>query len=77
MAIHRGREYAGRISELEKGSCMTDAAVSARVERGGEIQAVGLVSTAHFVSHFPSRVTGDTAPYLARRLFRRGPAGLA
>ena len=35
---------------------MTDAAVSARVERGGEIQAVGLVSTAHFVSHFHSLV---------------------
>ena len=35
---------------------MTDAAASARVERGGEIQAVGLVSTAHFVSHFHSLV---------------------
>jgi MFS transporter, FSR family, fosmidomycin resistance protein len=35
---------------------MTDAAVSARVERGGELHAVGLVSTAHFVSHFHSLV---------------------
>jgi MFS family permease len=35
---------------------MTDAAVSARVERGGELRAVGLVSTAHFVSHFHSLV---------------------
>jgi MFS transporter, FSR family, fosmidomycin resistance protein len=35
---------------------MTDAAVSARFERGGEFQAVGLVSTAHFVSHFHSLV---------------------
>ena len=30
----------------------TDAAVAGRVARGGEIHAVGLVSTAHFVSHF-------------------------
>jgi MFS family permease len=35
---------------------MTDAAVSARVGRSGEFQAVGLVSTAHFVSHFHSLV---------------------
>ena len=35
---------------------MTDAAVSTRVERSGEIHAVGLVSTAHFVSHFHSLV---------------------
>jgi MFS family permease len=35
---------------------MTDAAVATRVERGGEVQAVGLVSTAHFVSHFHSMV---------------------
>ena len=34
----------------------TDAAVADRVERGGEFQAVGLVSTAHFVSHFHSLV---------------------
>jgi MFS family permease len=34
----------------------TDAAVAARVQRGGEIQAVWLVSTAHFVSHFHSLV---------------------
>jgi len=30
----------------------TDAAVAGRVARGGEFHAVGLVSTAHFVSHF-------------------------
>jgi MFS family permease len=35
---------------------ITDAAVAARVERGGETHAVGLVSTAHFVSHFHSMV---------------------
>ena len=35
---------------------ITDAAVAARVERGGEFHAVGLVSTAHFVSHFHSLV---------------------
>ena len=34
----------------------TDAAVAARLERGGEFHAVGLVSTAHFVSHFHSLV---------------------
>ena len=34
----------------------TDAAVAARLERGGELHAVGLVSTAHFVSHFHSLV---------------------
>ena len=33
-----------------------DAAVSVRVARGGEAQAIGLVSTAHFVSHFHSLV---------------------
>ena len=34
----------------------TDAAVATRLERGGELHAVGLVSTAHFVSHFHSLV---------------------
>jgi MFS family permease len=34
----------------------TDAAVAPRVERGGEFHAVGLVATAHFVSHFHSMV---------------------
>ena len=34
----------------------TDAVVAARLERGGELHAVGLVSTAHFVSHFHSLV---------------------
>jgi MFS transporter, FSR family, fosmidomycin resistance protein len=56
VATDRGRGYAGPVPEPEKGSCMTDAAVSARVERGGEFQAIGLVSTAHFVSHFHSLV---------------------
>ena len=57
LPIDRGRGYADAVSGSEKGSCMiTDAAVAARVERGGEFQAVGLVSTAHFVSHFHSLV---------------------
>jgi hypothetical protein len=56
VAIDRRHSYADPVSESKKGSCMTDAAVSARVERGGEIHAVGLVSTAHFVSHFHSLV---------------------
>src|SRR5207247_11453036 len=34
----------------------TEAAVGARVVRSGEVQAVGLVSAAHFVSHFHSLV---------------------
>ena len=34
----------------------TDAAVAGRVAKGGEFHAVGLVSTAHFVSHFHSLV---------------------
>src|SRR5215469_11954223 len=34
----------------------TDTAVAAGVRRGGEFRAVGLVSTAHFVSHFHSLV---------------------
>src|SRR5271169_1812200 len=56
MAIDRGRGYRGPQAEPEKDSCMTDAVVSARIERGGEMHAVGLVSTAHFVSHFHSLV---------------------
>jgi MFS transporter, FSR family, fosmidomycin resistance protein len=35
---------------------ITDAAGVVRVERGGETHSVGLVSTAHFVSHFHSMV---------------------
>ena len=34
----------------------TDAAVAGRFAKGGEFHAVGLVSTAHFVSHFHSLV---------------------
>jgi MFS transporter, FSR family, fosmidomycin resistance protein len=56
VAIDCGRDYAVPVLEPKKGSCMTDAVVSARVERTGEIHAVGLVSTAHFVSHFHSLV---------------------
>jgi len=57
LPIDRGRGYAEALSGLEKGSWMvTDAAAPARVERGGEFQAVGLVSTAHFVSHFHTMV---------------------
>jgi MFS family permease len=57
LPIECGRGYADAVSESDKGSCMiTDAAVAARVERGGETHAVGLVSTAHFVSHFHSMV---------------------
>ena len=33
-----------------------DAAIAARLGKGGEFRAVGLVSTAHFVSHFHSLV---------------------
>src|SRR5258705_13326996 len=32
----------------------TDSIAAGRIERGGEFQAVGLVSAAHFVSHFHS-----------------------
>src|SRR5215467_7745780 len=46
---------------------MTDAAVSASVERGGEIHAVGLVSTAHFVSHFHSLVLPPLFLFLKQR----------
>ena len=57
LPIDRGHGYAEAVSGSQKGGCMiTDAAVAARVERGGEFQAVGLVSTAHFVSHFHSLV---------------------
>jgi MFS family permease len=47
---------------------MTMAAVTpARVERVGEFQAVGLVSTAHFVSHFHSLVLPPLFLFLKQR----------
>ncbi len=45
----------------------TDVAVAARVERGGEFQAVGLVSAAHFVSHFHSLVLPPLFLFLKER----------
>src|SRR5271157_3019305 len=46
---------------------MTDAAAPARIERGGEFQAVGLVSTAHFVSHFHTMVLPPLFLFLKQR----------
>jgi MFS family permease len=47
---------------------MTTAALTpARVERVGEFQAVGLVSTAHFVSHFHSLVLPPLFLFLKQR----------
>jgi MFS family permease len=45
----------------------TDAAVAGRVERNGEFQAVGLVSAAHFVSHFHSLVLPPLFLFLKER----------
>src|SRR5437879_5216858 len=45
----------------------TDAAIAARIERGGEFQAVGLVSAAHFVSHFHSMVLPPLFLFLKER----------
>jgi MFS family permease len=57
LPIDRGLGYVLVASGPKKDNCMTtDVAVTARVERGGEFHAVGLVSTAHFVSHFHSLV---------------------
>src|SRR6516162_9498285 len=57
LPIGRGPGYVVVVSRPKKGNCMTtDAVVAARLERGGELHAVGLVSTAHFVSHFHSLV---------------------
>jgi MFS transporter, FSR family, fosmidomycin resistance protein len=53
LPIGRGRGYVGAAYQLEKDGWMTtDAAVGTGVTRDGEFQAVALVSTAHFVSHF-------------------------
>jgi MFS transporter, FSR family, fosmidomycin resistance protein len=57
LPIDRGPGYVVAASGPKEDNCMTtDAAVAARLERGGEFHAVGLVSTAHFVSHFHSLV---------------------
>ncbi len=45
----------------------TEVAVAARIERGGEFQAVGLVSAAHFVSHFHSLVLPPLFLFLKER----------
>src|SRR5437762_13803671 len=45
----------------------TDAAIAARMEGGGEFQAVGLVSAAHFVSHFHSLVLPPLFLFLKER----------
>src|SRR6266849_1112102 len=45
----------------------TDVAAAARIERGGEFQAVGLVSAAHFVSHFHSLVLPPLFLFLTQR----------
>jgi MFS family permease len=45
----------------------TDVAAVARIERGGEFQAVGLVSAAHFVSHFHSLVLPPLFLFLKER----------
>src|SRR5438876_10579090 len=45
----------------------THAAIAARIEREGEYQAVGLVSAAHFVSHFHSLVLPPLFLFLKQR----------
>ena len=42
----------------------TDTIVAGRVGRGGELQAIGLVSAAHFVAHFHILVLPPLFPYL-------------
>ena len=42
----------------------TDAIAAGRLARGGEVQAIGLVSAAHFVSHFHFMVLPPLFPYL-------------
>src|SRR6266851_1526496 len=45
----------------------TDVAGAARIERGGEFQAVGLFSASHFVSHFHSLVLPPLFLFLTER----------
>jgi|SRR5215813_1126483 len=42
----------------------TDSIASGRLEKGGELQAIGLVSTAHFVAHFHMLVLPPLFPFL-------------
>src|SRR5215469_18933397 len=42
----------------------TDALAAGRLARGGEVQAIGLVSAAHFVSHFHTLVLPPLFPFL-------------
>ena len=42
----------------------TDSIAAGRLTRGGEFQAIGLVSSAHFVSHFHFMVLPPLFPYL-------------
>jgi MFS family permease len=46
---------------------MSDATAAARVGRGAELQAIGLVSAAHFVSHFHGLVLAPLFPFLKAR----------
>jgi FSR family fosmidomycin resistance protein-like MFS transporter len=45
----------------------TDAIAAGRLARGGEIQAIGLVSAAHFVAHFHMLVLPPLFPLLKQR----------
>src|SRR6266436_577842 len=49
------------------GWMMTDASAAARVGRGGEFRTIGLVSAAHFVSHFHGLVLAPLFPFLKAR----------
>src|SRR5215472_4330087 len=42
----------------------TDTIAAGRLAKGGEVQAIGLVSVAHFISHFHSLVLPPLFPYL-------------
>src|SRR5271157_6023511 len=46
---------------------MTDATAPTRIGKGSEFQAVGLVSAAHFVSHFHGLVLVPLFPFLKMR----------
>src|SRR6266446_5606242 len=55
------------VSQRRESCVTTEVAVAARIERGGEYQAVGLVSAAHFVSHFHSLVLPPLFLFLKER----------